>query len=141
MCNWITLLYTWNIVSQLYFNKKEKEKKKKIYSANFCLLITLLSPLIFDVFLMLWLHYFNSFITVFSFSPFFLSSFSCFLSIIWIFILCRRWHCVLLKKILLEHIFHMIFVFLCLTYSTVIVISRSIHVAANGIISFIFVAE
>ena len=24
MYNWITLLYTWNIVNQLYFNKKRK---------------------------------------------------------------------------------------------------------------------
>lgn len=30
--NWTTLLYTWNyhtIVNQLYFNKKEKQEKKK----------------------------------------------------------------------------------------------------------------
>ena len=26
--NWITLLYTWNIGSQLYFNKKKKKKKQ-----------------------------------------------------------------------------------------------------------------
>ena len=35
----------------------------------------------------------------------------------------------------------MIFVFLCLTYFTCIVISRSIHVAANGIIAFFIVAK
>ena len=29
--NWITLLYTWNIINQLYFNlKKEKEQDKKL---------------------------------------------------------------------------------------------------------------
>ena len=27
MCNWVTLLYTWDIVNQLYFNKKIKVKK------------------------------------------------------------------------------------------------------------------
>ena len=35
----------------------------------------------------------------------------------------------------------MIFVFLCLTYFTCTVISRSIHVAANGIIAFFIVAK
>ena len=35
----------------------------------------------------------------------------------------------------------MIFVFLCLTTSLGMIISRSIHVAANGIISFFFMAE
>ena len=34
----------------------------------------------------------------------------------------------------------MVFVFLCLTYFFSMMISRSIHVAANGIISFIFMA-
>ena len=29
MYNWITFLYTWNIVNQLYFNLKIKIKKKK----------------------------------------------------------------------------------------------------------------
>ena len=28
LCSWITLLYTWNIINQLYFNKKLKEKKR-----------------------------------------------------------------------------------------------------------------
>ena len=29
--NWITLLYTWNIINQLYFNlKKEKEQDNKL---------------------------------------------------------------------------------------------------------------
>ena len=42
---------------------------------------------------------------------------------------------------------HMIFVFLCLTYFTYftyyhfMIISRSIHVAAHGIISFFLTAE
>ena len=32
--NWITLLYTWNIVNQLQW-KKEKRKREKIYKDNF----------------------------------------------------------------------------------------------------------
>ena len=35
----------------------------------------------------------------------------------------------------------MVFVFLCLTFFTQYIISRSIHVAAYGIISFFFMAE
>ena len=29
MYNWISLLYTWNIVNQLYFNERKKRKKYK----------------------------------------------------------------------------------------------------------------
>ena len=32
--NWIALLYTWNIVNQLYFNKKINKSKLKEFCLN-----------------------------------------------------------------------------------------------------------